>query len=112
MAPRMRPAVAFRCLLVSVAVMQAALWEGPAEQRILDTFGGDATFLWGSATASYQVEGAWDRDGRQASIWDDFSHSPGHTYNNETGDVADDFYDKWESDIDRIVAYKFNAFRM
>merc|ERR1719446_1792409 len=98
MAPRMRPAVAFRCLLVSVAVMQAALWEGPAEQRILDTFGGDATFLWGAATASYQVEGAWNRDGRQPSVWDDFVHArvPGRIFQNETADVADDFYDMWE----------------
>jgi beta-glucosidase len=49
-------------------------------------------FLWGSATASYQVEGAVHEDGRGMTIWDTFSHTPGKTHNGDTGDVADDFY--------------------
>ena len=48
-------------------------------------------FLWGSATASYQVEGAVKEDGRGVSIWDTFSHTPGKTFNGDTGDVSDDF---------------------
>ena len=47
-------------------------------------------FLWGSATASYQVEGAVAEDGRMPSIWDTFSHTPGKVANNANGDVADD----------------------
>lgn len=56
-------------------------------------------FLWGSATAAYQVEGAVREGGRGPTIWDTFSHTPGKTYNGDTGDVADDFYHRYPSDI-------------
>jgi beta-glucosidase len=56
-------------------------------------------FLWGSATASYQVEGAVKEDGRGVSIWDTFSHTPGKTFMGETGDVADDSYHLFHEDI-------------
>lgn len=58
-----------------------------------------AGFLWGSATASYQVEGAVKEDGRGASIWDTFSHTPGKTDRGDTGDVADDSYHRYKEDI-------------
>lgn len=58
-----------------------------------------AGFLWGSATASYQVEGAVKEDGRGMSIWDTFSHTPGKTHNGDTGDVADDSYHRYPEDI-------------
>src|ERR1700679_4352816 len=54
-----------------------------------------AGFLWGSATASYQVEGAVHEGGRGPSIWDTFSHTPGKTHNGNTGDIADDFYHRY-----------------
>ena len=57
-------------------------------------------FLWGSATASYQVEGAVNKGGRGPSIWDTFSHTPGKTFNGDTGDVADDYYDLYAKDIE------------
>jgi beta-glucosidase len=56
-------------------------------------------FLWGSATASYQVEGAVHEDGRGPSVWDVFSHTPGKTHNGDTGDVADDHYHRYKEDI-------------
>jgi beta-glucosidase len=56
-------------------------------------------FLWGSATASYQVEGAVKEDGRGQTIWDTFSHTPGKTHNGDTGDVADDDYHRYKQDI-------------
>jgi beta-glucosidase len=56
-------------------------------------------FLWGSATASYQVEGAVKEDGRGPSIWDIFSHTPGTTHGGDTGDVADDSYHRYAEDI-------------
>ena len=56
-------------------------------------------FLWGSATASYQVEGAVKEDGRGPSIWDTFSHIPGKTHDGDTGDVADDYYHRYKEDI-------------
>ncbi len=58
-----------------------------------------AGFLWGSATASYQVEGAVKEGGRGQSIWDTFSHTPGKTHNGDTGDVADDYYHRYKQDI-------------
>lgn len=63
----------------------------------LHTFPKD--FLWGTATASYQVEGAVHADGRGPSIWDTFSHTPGKTYQGETGDVADDEYHLYKHDV-------------
>ena len=56
-------------------------------------------FLWGSATASYQVEGAIKEDGRGATIWDTFAHTAGKTHNGDTGDVADDSYHRYNEDI-------------
>jgi beta-glucosidase len=56
-------------------------------------------FLWGSATASYQVEGAVKEDGRGVSIWDTFSHTPGKVRNGDTGDVADDDYHRYPQDV-------------
>src|SRR5262249_33259689 len=49
-------------------------------------------FLWGTATASYQIEGAWNEDGKGESIWDRFAHTPGKIKNNDTGDEALDHY--------------------
>jgi beta-glucosidase len=56
-------------------------------------------FLWGCATASYQIEGAVNEDGRKPSVWDTFSHTPGKTFHGETGDVADDSYHLYKQDI-------------
>lgn len=58
-----------------------------------------ANFLWGSATASYQVEGAVHEDGRGPSIWDTFSHTAGKTHNGDTGDVSTDSYHRYPEDI-------------
>ena len=56
-------------------------------------------FLWGAATASYQIEGAWNEDGKGESVWDHFSHTPGKIDNGDTGDVACDHYHRWPEDI-------------
>ncbi len=58
-----------------------------------------AGFLWGSATASYQVEGGVHEGGRGPSIWDTFSHTPGKTHDGDTGDVSDDYYHRYKQDI-------------
>jgi beta-glucosidase len=68
-------------------------------------------FLWGSATASYQVEGAVKEDGRGVSIWDTFSHTPGKTYMGDTGDVADDSYHRYPEDIALMKALGLTACR-
>ena len=56
-------------------------------------------FAWGTATASYQIEGAVEEDGRSPSIWDTFSHTPGKIQDGDTGDVADDHYHRYEEDV-------------
>lgn len=56
-------------------------------------------FLWGSATAAYQIEGAWNIDGRGESIWDRFAHTPGKVKQNANGDVACDSYHRYRDDI-------------
>src|SRR5258708_2328185 len=56
-------------------------------------------FLWGCATASYQVEGAVHEDGRGTTVWDTFSHTHGKTYHGDTGDVAADSYHLYKEDV-------------
>jgi beta-glucosidase len=68
-------------------------------------------FLWGAATASYQIEGAVREDGRGISIWDTFSHTPGKTKNGDTGDVADDHYHRWQEDIALMRDLGLDAYR-
>jgi len=68
-------------------------------------------FTFGSATASYQVEGAAAEDGRGPSIWDTFSHTPGRVWNGDTGDVACDHYHRWESDLDLMAELGLDAYR-
>lgn len=68
-------------------------------------------FLWGVATAAYQVEGAWNEGGRGPSIWDTFSHTPGKTHNGATGDIAVDHYHRYEEDIALMADLGVNAYR-
>jgi beta-glucosidase len=69
------------------------------------------SFLFGSATASYQVEGAVNEDGRGPSIWDTFSHTPGRVLNGDTGDVADDHYHRLDEDLDLMASLNLDAYR-
>ncbi len=68
-------------------------------------------FIWGAATASYQIEGAWDEDGKGESIWDRFSHTPGKVENGDTGDVACDHYHRWRDDIALVKELGLRAYR-
>jgi beta-glucosidase len=56
-------------------------------------------FAWGTATASYQIEGAVNEGGRSTSIWDTFAHTPGRVQNGDTGDVADDHFHRYREDV-------------
>lgn len=68
-------------------------------------------FVWGAATAAYQVEGAVQEDGRGLSIWDTFSHTPGKTRNGDTGDIACDSYHRWAEDIALLKEMHLKAYR-
>ncbi|HJQ26099.1 MAG TPA: GH1 family beta-glucosidase [Blastocatellia bacterium] len=68
-------------------------------------------FLWGTATASYQVEGAASEDGRGPSIWDTFSHTPGKVVNNATGDTADDHYHRYKEDVQLMKSLGVKCYR-
>ena len=70
-----------------------------------------AGFLWGAATAAYQIEGAVDEDGRGKSIWDVFSHTPGRVKNGDTGDIACDHYHRWPEDVALMADLGLNAYR-
>ncbi|MEV6317953.1 GH1 family beta-glucosidase [Streptomyces sp. NPDC051776] len=68
-------------------------------------------FLWGAATAAYQIEGAAQEDGRTRSIWDTFSHTPGKVAGGDTGDVAVDHYHRYREDVRLMAELGLGAYR-
>jgi len=68
-------------------------------------------FYWGVATSSYQIEGAWDEDGKGPSIWDTYAHTPGNIANDDTGDVANDHYHRYRDDVAIMKSLGANAYR-
>jgi beta-glucosidase len=68
-------------------------------------------FIWGASTSAYQIEGAWNEDGKGKSIWDIYSHTPGKIYKDENGDIASDHYHRWREDLDLIKSLNLNAYR-
>src|SRR5262249_29134797 len=68
-------------------------------------------FRWGVATSAYQIEGAWDEDGKGLSIWDAYAHTPGKTKNDENGDVANDHYHRYEEDVALMESIGATAYR-
>jgi beta-glucosidase len=68
-------------------------------------------FVWGAATAAYQIEGAVAEEGRAPSIWDTFCATPGHVHNGDTGEVACDFYHRHRGDVALMRELGLTAFR-
>lgn len=68
-------------------------------------------FLWGASSASYQVEGAWNEDGKGLNIWDDFSHVQGNVRHGETGDSACDHYHRFKEDIALMKQIGLKSYR-
>jgi beta-glucosidase len=68
-------------------------------------------FFWGVATSAYQIEGAWNEDGKGPPIWDTFAHTPGKIKNGDTGDVANDHYHRYKEDVALMKDIGANAYR-
>ena len=68
-------------------------------------------FVWGAATAAYQIEGAANEDGRGPSIWDTYARLPGRVQNGDTGDIACDHYHRSREDIGLLARGGFSAYR-
>ena len=71
----------------------------------------DKNFVFGAATASYQIEGAWNEGGRGISVWDVFSHEPGKVEGGHTGDVACDHYHRYKEDVALMSEFGIKAYR-
>ena len=89
--------------------LNALQWLGNNSSIRKKDFGPD--FKWGVATAAYQIEGAWNIDGKGESIWDRFTHKKGKIHNNENGDVACDFYHRYADDIRMLNELNMQVFR-
>ena len=68
-------------------------------------------FTWGTATSAYQIEGAWNEDGRGPSIWDTFCRQPGKVWQGHNGDVAADHYHRWPEDVELMAELGLKAYR-
>lgn len=68
-------------------------------------------FMWGAATAAYQIEGAWNEDGKGPSIWDSFSHTRGKIRTGDTGDVTCDHYHRYKEDVQIMKQLGLKAYR-
>src|SRR5215475_1564433 len=68
-------------------------------------------FYWGAATSAYQIEGAWNEDGKGKSIWDAYAHTPGKIKNGDTADVANDHYHRYKEDVALMMELGATAYR-
>ena len=68
-------------------------------------------FYWGADSASYQIEGGWDEDGKGQSIWDVFTHTPGKIIDGQNGDVACDSYHRYQEDLDILKVLGIGCYR-
>jgi beta-glucosidase len=68
-------------------------------------------FVWGTATAAYQIEGGFDRDGKGLSIWDDFTHQKGKIKNGDNGDITCDHYNRYKEDVSLMKKLGYGSYR-
>ena len=101
-------ALGAQCIAPLQPLFSNPLMNSPSFTRA--DFGAD--FKWGVATAAYQIEGAWNADGKGVSVWDEMTHrKPGKVKNKENGDVACDFYNRYYNDLHLVKDMNFQVFR-
>src|ERR1700685_3243623 len=107
-----------RRFVKTAAATTAAAWASASLPRIAfaqvpkaELLQFPAGFLWGCATAAYQIEGAVNEDGRGPSIWDTFAHTPGKIEDHSTGDRANDHYHRYKEDVGLIKQLGVKAYR-
>lgn len=71
-----------------------------------------SSFIWGTAAAAYQIEGAWNEDGKGSNIWDSFCRELGHIKNGDNGEIACDHYHRYHDDCELIKGLGVDAYRM
>jgi beta-glucosidase len=99
-------------LAVPAPTAQASTSRVAGSQRGVDYHSFPKGFLWGCATAAYQIEGAVAEDGRKPSTWDTFSHTPGKVANNDTGDRATDSYHRYKEDVQLLKTLGVKTYRL
>jgi beta-glucosidase len=94
-------------------ILPKLLAKGFLDKELLDMVKADfgPGFKWGAATAAYQIEGAWNLDGKGPSIWDTFTHQNGKIKGDTSGDVACDFYHRYRDDISLLSQMNMDVFR-
>lgn len=85
----------------------------PSSKNLPDSFASiPSDFIFGVATAAYQIEGGVNEGGRGKSIWDTFSHTVGKVVNGDTGDIACDHYHRWADDLDLMKSLGIQGYRL
>ena len=97
-----------KCLFI-LCVTGTALSYNAEEDLLYDHFPPD--FIWGAATAAYQIEGGWNEDGKGPSIWDVFTKEEGHIIDGSSGDVACDSYHKYKEDVQLLSNLGLKSYR-
>ena len=95
-------------LVASVCVSVVYSYE-PEEELLYDHF--PDGFVWGAATAAYQIEGAWNEDGKGVNIWDEFTKEEGNIKDGSNGDVACDSYHKYKEDVQLLKNMGLSSYR-
>ncbi|XP_066348491.1 beta-glucosidase 18-like [Miscanthus floridulus] len=104
-------ASAWRLLLAGGASLLWLLVDLPWATAAVRRSDFPASFLFGTATSSYQIEGAYLEGNKSLSNWDVFTHTPGRIKDGSTGDIADDHYHRYEDDIELMHSLGTNAYR-
>ena len=97
--------------IYSIFTLSLSFSQSNLDLKTLEANSFGKEFKWGAACAAYQVEGAWDVDGKGLSIWDTFTHKKGRIHNNDHGDEASDFYHRYKEDISLLKQMNFGVFR-